>query len=100
MITILRVYLLKKNDTCNDLIFKIVQHADVCTNMLKDTNSLRKATETITEFSKVAGPKLNLEKNRVSVNWFIYRYVLQRFSYTWSKNNKDLHKIARYSHGT
>mgnify|MGYP000527767340 FL=1 len=30
--------------------------------MLKDTNSLRKAIETITEFSKVAGPKLNLEK--------------------------------------
>lgn len=58
MITISRVYL-NKNETFNDLSFKIVQRADDCTNMLKDTNCLSKGIETITEFSNVAGPKFN-----------------------------------------
>lgn len=40
-------------------IIKIVQHADDCTNMLKDTNSLKNAIEIINDFSKMAGPKLN-----------------------------------------
>lgn len=53
---------LNKKDTWNDLILKIFQHANDSTNMLKYTNFLRKAMETITELSKVAGPKLHLEK--------------------------------------
>lgn len=43
-------------------IIKIIQHADDCTNMLKDTNSLKNAIEIINDFSKMAGPKLNLGK--------------------------------------
>lgn len=53
---------LNKKDTWNDLILKIFQHANDSTNMLKYTNFLRKAMETNTELSKVAGPKLHLEK--------------------------------------
>ena len=46
----------------NENNIKIVQHADDCTNMLKDTNSLIKLLEMIANFSNVAGPKLNIEK--------------------------------------
>jgi hypothetical protein len=49
------------NDNTDNII-KIVQHADDCTNMLKDTNSLKKTLETINEFSNKAGTKLNLDK--------------------------------------
>lgn len=34
----------------------VVQHADDCTNMVKEPNSLKNALETIQQFSKVAGP--------------------------------------------
>ena len=41
---------------------KIVQHADDCTNALKDEKSLEKTLHIIEEFSHVSGLKLNLEK--------------------------------------
>lgn len=41
---------------------KMIQHADDCTSMVKDIKSLKKVLKTILEFSKVAGPKLNIEK--------------------------------------
>ena len=56
---------IRKNDDIQGLSpgnLKIVQHADDCTNLLKDINSLEKALNTICEFSKVAGTKLNMEK--------------------------------------
>lgn len=40
----------------------MIQHADDCTSMVKDIKSLAKVLKTISEFSKVAGPKLNKEK--------------------------------------
>ena len=39
---------------------KIVQHADDCTNALKDEESLEKTLHIISEFSHVSGLKLNL----------------------------------------
>jgi hypothetical protein len=41
---------------------KIVQHADDCTNLLREPNSLKIALGIVNEFSNVAGPKLNLNK--------------------------------------
>ena len=40
----------------------MVQHADDCTNTLKDEESLEKTLHIIEEFSYVSGLKLNLEK--------------------------------------
>lgn len=37
----------------------MIQHADDCTSMVKDIKTLTKVLKTISEFSKVAGPKLN-----------------------------------------
>lgn len=51
----------QKNYATDDSI-KMIQHADDCTSMVKDIKSLTKVLKTISEFSRVAGPKLNIEK--------------------------------------
>ena len=43
-------------------VFKTVQHADDCTNMVQDIHSLQKILEVIKDFSIHAGTKLNLNK--------------------------------------
>lgn len=51
----------QKNYATDDSI-KMIQHADDCRSMVKDIKSLTKVLKTISEFSRVAGPKLNIEK--------------------------------------
>lgn len=58
-----------QNNYVTDDSIKMIQHADDCTSMVKDIKSLAKVLKTISEFSKVAGPKLNIEKNRMPINW-------------------------------
>lgn len=54
-------YLFKKNNATDDCI-KIIQRADDCQSMVKDIKSLAKILKTISEFSRVAESKLDVEK--------------------------------------
>lgn len=68
-----------QNMTNNNSI-KIVQHADDCTNLLRDAKSLKKVLKLISEFSEVAGPKLNLEKTECLLTGsFINMYTDEQY---------------------
>lgn len=66
-------YLLKKNNATDDCI-KIIQRADDCQSMVKDIKSLEKILKTISEFSRVAESKLDVEKkNTLNVCYMIVK---------------------------
>ena len=54
----------------NNNSIKIVQHANDCTNLLRDAKSIKKLLKLISEFSEVAWPKLNLEKTDFFINMY------------------------------
>ena len=57
----------------------MVQHADDCTNTLKDEESLEKTLHIIEEFSYVSGLKLNLEKTEcILTGFFLYKHTLMK----------------------
>ena len=63
---------MKKFDAINglsiqDTTFKISQYADDLTLILSDLQSVSSSINTIKQFSKVAGPKLNLNKTGVLI---------------------------------
>lgn len=75
----------------------VVQHADDCTNMVKEPNSLKNALETIQQFSKVAGPNLNIEKTEcILTGKFIKTYETETVIEGVKINRKSIKSLGIY----